>query len=195
MTTLFSLLYTFSKIGLFTIGGGYAMVPLMKSELTARGWLTLDELISFIGISEATPGPFAVNVATFVGMETAGFAGAAYATFGVILPSFLIILLVAKFFTRFRDNFYVQGALTGIRPVVLGLIASAAFTLGAAVLFPSFDLEALSGSLVPDFAGVVIFAASFYFIRKLKLHPVAVIGISATLGIALYTAQSALFAL
>ena len=90
------LLWTFFKIGLFTIGGGYAMIPMIKSEVVAVGWLTESELLDFMAISESTPGPFAVNVATFVGFNEAGVLGALCSTLGVILPSFIIILIVSN---------------------------------------------------------------------------------------------------
>ena len=95
------LLLTFLKIGAFTFGGGYAMLPLIQAEVKSHGWLDTAELVDFIAVSESTPGPFAVNISTFVGMRTAGIPGALCATFGVVLPSFLIIILVAKFYEKF----------------------------------------------------------------------------------------------
>ena len=101
MLTLF---WTFFKIGLFTFGGGYAMIPLIQQEVTSHNWLSEDALLNFIGISEATPGPFAINIATFVGSSQYGFWGAVCATLGVVLPSFIIILLIASIFTKFEQN-------------------------------------------------------------------------------------------
>ena len=98
------LFVTFFKIGLFTIGGGYAMLPLIQADVQAHGWMTAEELVNFIAVSESTPGPFAVNVSTYVGAELAGLPGALCATLGVVLPSFLIILLVARFYAAFRSS-------------------------------------------------------------------------------------------
>ena len=98
------LFLTFFKIGLFTIGGGYAMLPLIQADVQAKGWMTAEELVNFIAVSESTPGPFAVNVSTYVGAELAGLPGAFCATLGVVLPSFLIILLVARFYAAFRSR-------------------------------------------------------------------------------------------
>ena len=119
-----TLLLTFAKIGLFTFGGGYGMIPLIQQEVTARGWLDAETLYRFIGICESTPGPIAVNMATFIGASQAGLAGSACATVGVVLPSFIIILLIASVLKQFRQNRYVAAALRGIRPVVAGMIAS-----------------------------------------------------------------------
>ena len=102
------LFVSFLKIGAFTFGGGYAMLPLIQAEVKSHGWLDTAELVDFIAVSESTPGPFAVNISTFVGMRTAGIPGALCATFGVVLPSFLIIILVAKFYEKFRKSSIVQ---------------------------------------------------------------------------------------
>ena len=132
---LFLLFFTFFKIGLFTIGGGYAMIPLIQRDVVNHGWMTLSELTDFIGIAESTPGPFAVNIATFVGMKQNHIIGAVCATLGVILPSFLIILFIAKWFMNFKTNKFVQASLSGLRPAVVGLIAAAVFSIGKEVFF------------------------------------------------------------
>ena len=98
------LFLTFLKIGAFTFGGGYAMLPLIQDEVESHGWLSATELVDFIAVSESTPGPFAVNISTFVGMRTAGFFGAFCSTFGVVLPSFLIILIVARCYDKVRES-------------------------------------------------------------------------------------------
>ena len=98
------LFFTFLKIGAFTFGGGYAMLPLVQGEGASHGWMTVEELVNFIAVSESTPGPFAVNVSTYVGAETGGIFGAFCATLGVILPSLVIILIVAKCFERFQKS-------------------------------------------------------------------------------------------
>ena len=142
---LIELFFTFFKIGMFTIGGGYAMIPLIQQEIVDHGWMTFKETVDMIAVSEMTPGPFAINSATFVGVKTGGIIGAAVATLGVVLPSFIIVVLVAKYSTRFRNEPMVQSALYGLRPAVIGLIAASAFSIATASFFTiSNDGSALS---------------------------------------------------
>ena len=117
------LFLVFAKMGMFTVGGGYAMMPIMKSELIEkRGWITDDELLDYYAIGQCTPGIIAVNVATFVGKKIKGFWGAAAATLGVVFPSVVIIMIIASFISNFSDLWYVQSAFSGIRVVVVILI-------------------------------------------------------------------------
>lgn len=184
------LFWTFFKIGLFTFGGGYAMIPMISTEIVAKGWLDSAALVDFIAVSESTPGPFAVNIATFIGNSVAGsgwlgVVGALCATLGVVLPSFIIILIVSKFFFSFKDNRYVAGALSGIRPAVVGLIAAAAVSILAKnVLSTPFSFAGINWLSLGLTVG--LFALSRVKFGKKKLHPIAMIGISAALGIVLY---------
>ena len=171
---------TFFKIGLFTIGGGYAMLPLIQAEVQTKGWMAAEELVNFIAVSESTPGPFAVNVSTYIGAELAGLPGALCATLGVVLPSFLIILLVARFYTAFRSSAIVSGAMEGLRPAVIGMIGAAVVSVGRTVFLPD-GLAAVSA--YPLICSVVIFALMAFLTHK-KLHPIAIILLSALLGIA-----------
>ena len=145
------LFWTFFKIGLFTFGGGYAMIPLIQQEVLGNGWMDSEMLYNFIGISEATPGPIAVNMATFVGSTVGeGFGGSAIlgaicATIGVVLPSFIIILIVAAILKNFMQNKVFAKILSGIKPVVVGLI----FAAGAMLVYNNtakqeFDFIALA---------------------------------------------------
>ena len=147
------LFITFFQIGLFTIGGGYAMIPMIEEEVVRQGWLTHTQLVDFIAVAESTPGPFAVNTATYVGITTGmraggnlfwGLLGSFLATLGVVLPSFLIILIIAKFFASFQDNRFVKGALYGIHPAVVGLIAAAALSLANGNLYINLSFESIS---------------------------------------------------
>lgn len=149
----FDLFFTFLKIGLFTIGGGYAMLPMIREEVSSQSWLSQSELIDFIAVSESTPGPFAVNIATFVGTRTGGIFGGLCATLGVVLPSFVIILIVAKCYERFKSNKLVVGAMNGLKPAVVGLIAAALLSLSGTVFFPQ-GLSANVSSAV--FAGTTM---------------------------------------
>ena len=175
------LFVTFFQIGLFTIGGGYAMIPMIQDEVVKNGWLTMGELVDFIAVGESTPGPFAVNIATYIGSVTGGFFGALCATVGVVLPSFLIILLIAKWFNRL-----VRGALTGLRPAVVGLIAAAAFSIACSNLI---SLEHVAGPAdLPNSInriGLLVFVPLLIFTLKKKPHPILLILISAGAGIAL----------
>lgn len=183
---------TFFKIGLFTIGGGYAMIPMIQQSVLAHGWMTVTDMIDFIAISESTPGPFAVNIATFIGMTRGGIFGALAATLGVVLPSFIIILLIARFFLKFQDNTWVKAVLTGVRPAVVGLIASAALSIFVVNIFHGVSLEGLLAShTLPavNWRGLIIVATILVIARwKPKLHPIFLILISGALGVVLHLA-------
>ena len=175
---LLELFWTFFKIGAFTFGGGYAMLPLIQAEVTAHGWMGAEELINFVAVSESTPGPFAVNISTFVGARLAGIPGAVCATLGVALPSFIIILIVAKCFQRFKNSALVRGCMSGLRPAVVGLIATALLSVGQTVFFP--DGIAFGAAFLVSL-GVFLLSAVLAF---RKLHPIWIICISAAIGIA-----------
>ena len=173
------LFWTFFKIGLFTFGGGYAMLPLIQAETAAHGWMGNAELVNFIAVSESTPGPFAINISTYVGVETGGILGAFCATAGVVLPSFLIILIVAEFFEQFRHHKIVSGCMSGLKPAVIGLIGA---SVGKTVFFPAgISAQVFSGPAF--YISLGIFALMFLLSLK-KVHPVAIIALSAGIGIA-----------
>lgn len=175
------LFITFFKIGLFTIGGGYAMLPLIQSEIERLGWLTNTELVNFIAVSESTPGPFAINISTYVGTQMGGLLGGICATLGVVMPSFIIILIIASFFERFKDNKYVVGCMSGLKPAVIGLIGSAVVSIGATVFFPA--AVSLSVFTTPQFyISLVLFLIMTVLALK-KVHPIIIICISAVVGI------------
>lgn len=177
------LLWTFFKIGLFTIGGGYAMIPMIQSEVVNVGWLTDAELLDFMAISESTPGPFAINIATFVGFNEAGVLGALCATLGVVLPSFIIIIIISKIVNKFLKNKYVNYALSGVRPVVVGLILAVAISLIYAGVFANttFDWTAFS------YSSLIIMSVVFILSRFKKTNnPIFLILISAVMGIIMF---------
>lgn len=125
MTSLWSIFFSFLKIGAFTFGGGYAMIPLIEAEMIQkRGWLNHEEFINQLTIAQSVPGPIALNTAVFVGYKTRGVKGAFAALIGVVIPSFFIILLIATCFTDFKDNNIVAAAFKGMRPAVVALIAA-----------------------------------------------------------------------
>ena len=175
------LFWTIFTIGAFTFGGGYAMLPLIREAVANKGWLSDQALVDFIAVSESTPGPFAVNIATYVGAETAGILGSVCATLGVVLPSFCIILLVARCFTKFRQSRIVQGMLSGLKPAVVGLIGAAALSIGKTVFFP----EGMSTAVFADvhlYVSLAIFLLATVLALK-KVNPILVICLSAVLGI------------
>lgn len=182
MSLLINLFWTFFNIGIFTIGGGYAMIPLIEQEVVSNGWISLPLMTDFIGISESTPGPFAVNIATFIGSTTSGLWGAVFSTLGVILPSFIIILIIARYFHHFKDNFYVKKTMLVLRPATLGLVASAVYLIFSASFI---EVDYTNGAF--NIPGAIILALLFCIRFKFKkIHPVAVIGLSAVLGILLF---------
>ncbi len=176
------LFLTFFKVGAFTFGGGYAMLPLIQAEIEAHGWLESAELVNFIAVSESTPGPFAINISTYAGMEVAGFFGAVCATLGVVLPSFIIILIVAQFYEKFKKSFAVSSCMSGLKPAVIGLIASALISVGKTVFFASgFDINVFTTAAFWVSLGIFIVMAVLSF---KKVHPIIIICISALVGIA-----------
>ena len=187
------LFLTFLKIGAFTFGGGYAMLPLIQKEVISHGWMEMDALVNFVAVSESTPGPFAVNMATYVGSEMGGVLGSVCATLGVVLPSFVIILIVAKCYLAFKNSRVVKGCMTGLRPVAVGLIGSAVISIGLSVFFPAvtgfamLKTSAFWSSLVKDTAfwsSVVLCVVGTVMAFK-KVHPILIIVLSAVVGIAL----------
>ena len=176
MSEILTLFLSFFKIGLVTFGGGYAMIPLIKEEVLSHGWLTSAELIDFIGISESTPGPFAVNIATFIGFSKAGIAGAAAATFGVVLPSLVIILIIAKFLSGYQEDRRVKAFMSGLRPAVIGSLFASAALLFVSVFFTGAKLTNMTG---------VIILMMIIILKTLKkdLHPVFLILASGLAGI------------
>lgn len=175
------LFLTFLKIGAFTFGGGYAMLPLIQEDVVAHGWMELSQMVDFIAVSESTPGPFAVNIATYVGSEVGGIFGAVCATLGVVLPSFVIIFIVAGCYEKFKQSSIVRGCMYGLKPAVVGLIGSAIVSVVATVFIPSgFSLAIFKD--IATYVSLVIFAIAVVLSLK-KVHPIIIICLSALLGI------------
>ena len=177
---MLKLFFTFFKIGLFTFGGGYAMIPLISEEITEFG-ISQYELSDFIAISESTPGPFAINISTFVGLRVNGVIGSICSTIGVILTSFILILIIAKCFEKFKENKIVKYCMFGLKPAVVALIGTAIITTASAVFFPNGNvLETIQ--TIEFIKGIIIFAISTILVFK-KVHPIKIILIAALLGI------------
>ena len=178
---LLMLFATFFKVGLITYGGGYAMLPLLPEEVLKLGWASYEEILNFIAVSESTPGPFAINMATFIGSRQGGVLGSACATLGVVLPSFIVILIVARIFDKFKNSSVVQGCMSGLKPAVIGLIGSAIISVAMEVFFPNgISLSVLSDTSF--YIVFLLFAAMTVCCFK-KLHPILIICISAAIGI------------
>ena len=200
-----TLFWEYFKIGLFTIGGGYAMLKPVLDVVQNHGWMTDGEIYNFVGIAESTPGPFAINLATFVGITVGsspafggiqgvfgGILGALVATVAVVLPSFVIIIIVTKLFQKFQKNRYVQGVLYGIRPVVVGLVLSAVLSVGAKAVLPNLNLTAISKDGFSQFNWISLIILAVFFplsrikIKGKKIHPIILIVASAVLGILIF---------
>ncbi|MDD4058794.1 MAG: chromate transporter [Bacteroidales bacterium] len=169
------LFITFFKIGLFTFGGGYAMISLIQNEVVVtRGWIDAPAFTDIIAISQMTPGPIGINSATYIGYTvTGGFWGSLVATFAVCLPSFIIILLIALMYKQFKQNRWFNAALTGIRPVIPGLIASAAITL-------------VTPDNFIDWKSWLFFLTAFAAVQWGKQNPIIVILMGAIAGLIFY---------
>lgn len=178
------LLWSFFQIGLFSIGGGYAAMPLIQHQVVElHPWLTMTQFADIMTIAEMTPGPIAINSATFVGIQAAGIPGAIIATVGCVIPSCIIVMTLACVYFRFRNLTMVQGVLGGLRPAVVSMIASAGIGLVLLAFFGAQTLPAdLSG--ISD-VSVAIFLIGFVVLRKWKVNPMYVMGGAGVLGVAL----------
>lgn len=182
------LFWTFFKIGAFTFGGGYAMLPLMQEQVLVKGWMPLNMIIDFIAVSESTPGPFAINMSTYIGSQMGGqygvlgaLLGSFCATLGVVLPSFVIILIIANIYEKFKESNTVKGVMTGLKPAVVGLIGSAALSIFLSVFLPN-GIDVSYFSQITLYVYVIIFAISITMAFK-KVHPIIIILFSAAIGI------------
>lgn len=180
------LFWSFLQIGLFSIGGGYAALPLIQEQVVdLHPWLNMTQFADIMTIAEMTPGPIAVNSATFVGIQIAGLPGAIIATIGCIFPSCVIVLTLAYIYYRFRGLSMVQGILAGLRPAVVSMIASAAISLFIMALYGQRTLPADLKSF--DVIALVIFTVGFLILRKWKTNPIYVMAGCGVAGVILYS--------
>ena len=184
--TYLELLIGFLKVGCFSFGGAYGAIPLIRDVVMSYGWMTEEELTYMIAVSESTPGPIMVNLATFVGNTQGGIIGAILATLAVVLPSFLIILLVSAVMKKLLKNKYVQAALRGLKPCIIGLV------MAMGVFMVITHCLSLTAGFMVDWKALlltVVLAAVLYLSKPLfkkKVSPILLIIISAILGIGLY---------
>lgn len=189
MPILLDLFLTFLKVGAVSFGGGYGMIALLKEEVVAHGWLSSEDFLNFVGVAESTPGPIAINMATFVGSSQSGILGAFLATLGIVLPSFIIILIIASVFSKLLQYAGVKAFLNGIKPVVMGIILATGITLSLSVII---GIDSIKDGFVFDWKALVIFAVvavSYVVYKKYKkktISPILLILLSALLGMLLY---------
>ena len=164
------LFFSFLQVGMFSFGGGYAAMPLIQGQVvTAHKWLSMSEFTDLITISQMTPGPIAVNSATFVGIKIAGIPGALVATFGCILPSYIIVTVIAKLYLKYRNMAMLQGVLNSLRPAVVAMIASAGISILITAFWGNAAAIALAGT---KWSLVVIFVVCIVLLRKIKMNPI-----------------------
>ena len=180
------LFWEFLKIGLFAVGGGMATLPFLQDLAEKTGWYSQSLITDMIAISESTPGPIGINMATYVGCNVAGFLGGVVATMGEILPAIVIVVTVSRYLEKFRGSKLVDAAFYALRPAVTGLIAAAGISV-VQVAMLHFDLYRQTGVLMDafDLKKIVFFVVAFAAIKKFKLHPVVYIACAAVVGILL----------
>ncbi|MCI7191139.1 MAG: chromate transporter [Lachnospiraceae bacterium] len=181
MSKLLDLFFSFFKIGLFAVGGGPATIPYLMDLTEVKDWYTMKELTNMIAISESTPGPLGINMATYAGFTTAGVAGGIIATLGLVTPSVIVIIIIARFLNNFSENRYVKAAFSGIRPAVTALIAMAVYNLCKVSLFVETDFR-----LTPAWKTIILAVIVFFAMqnKKLKkLHPAYWLLAAAVIGV------------
>lgn len=180
------LFWSFFQIGLFSVGGGYAAMSLIQNQVVdIHPWLTMTQFADIMTIAEMTPGPIAINSATFVGIQVGGIAGAVIATLGCVFPSCIIVLSLAVLYYRFRSLTVMQGILAGLRPAVIAMIASAGFSLLVMALYGQRSLPADLTSF--DRSSLFLFAIGFIILRMVKINPLYVMVGCGILGILIHS--------
>ena len=179
------LFWSFFQIGLFSIGGGYAALPLIREQIVEKhGWLTMTAFTDVVTIAEMTPGPIAINAATFVGTQVAGLPGSLVATFGCVFPSCVIVILLAGLYRKYRSLRLMQGILSGLRPGVVGLIGAAGASILALALWNGALLAFSFSALSPISVGV--FAVALFVLRKWDVNPTFIIFGAGAIGAVLF---------
>lgn len=184
MDNIWQLVTVFFKIGLFSIGGGYAVIPAIRQQVvTQLGWISDQVFTDIITISQMTPGPLAVNTSTFVGIRIAGIPGAILATFGCVISGITISTILYRFFKKHGNSAYAAGILGGLKASSLGLIVSAAVTL---VLLAVFGVDKITLGLKPDIAALLLFVISVILLRKWKINPMMLMVLTGIAGVFLF---------
>ena len=186
MSVYLRLYWEFFKTGLFAVGGGMATLPFLQNIGETTGWYTYGDLMNMLAVSESTPGPIGINMATYVGYNVGGVLGGVVATMGEILPAIIIVVIVSRYLEKFRGSKLVDSAFYGLRPAVTGLIAAAGISVVQVSMF-HLELYQQTGAVLDlfDFKKLIYFALVFFAIKKFKKHPILYIAASAVVGIAL----------
>lgn len=180
MLKFINLVITFIKIGAFSFGGGYAMIPLFEREIVSRGWSSLADYKKLIALAQMIPGPFAIDSSAYIGYNAGGIPGALLASIALVLPSFTASILITRFYVQFKSQNYIQMFLSGLRPVVLGLLASAAYIIGIQPIIGHWN-----GAL-PVIKSVLLITGGFFLVRYTRINTVLFILIFAVAGIILF---------
>ena len=189
---LLKLFITFFQVGLFTIGGGLVAIPIMQDYVLAYQWVSEQTFVDMIAVSQSTPGPIGINMATYVGQTQIGLLGSIVATLGMVLPSFIIVVIISHFLKAFKENKWVQAIMESIKPAAIGAILAAAFQIATISLFlPNSDLtmfwKDLGGFIKDiDFKAMGLFLILFITMFKIKGHPILYIMIGGVLGVILF---------
>lgn len=182
----FELFYNFLKIGFFALGGGLATLPFLQELAEVKDWYTLEMLANMIAVSESTPGPIGINMATYAGFQAGGIVGGIVATLSLVLPSIVISVLIAKVLDQFQENKYVQSVFRIMRPLVVGLIAAAGYQIfKISVLRLDLYEETVLMANILDWKAGILFAVLFILVMKWKKHPIVFVAIGAAAGILL----------
>lgn len=189
MGLFFQMFFEFFKIGLFAIGGGMATIPFLAKLAETTGWFTTTDLLNMIAVSESTPGPIGVNTATYVGYHIAGLPGALVATFGLVTPSVIVILIVSQFLKKFGDSKYVKAVMYGLRAASAGLIAAAGLLVAKVTLLHPEAWKTGSWSGLFNYRSILLAVILFILTNKYKkVHPVAFLAASAVIGVVFHFA-------
>lgn len=182
---ILTLLVNFLQIGLFSIGGGYAIIPLIQERVVdSNHWLTLEEFVDIITISQMTPGPLAINTSTFVGIRIAGMLGAVAATFGCILSGFTLSIILYKFFKKNKDIAGISNILKGLRSTSVGLIAASASNIVLITFLGSTSLDMKTIDF--NITAIIVFIISLFLLRKYKMNPILLMILTGVIGIFFY---------
>lgn len=181
--TLLRLFYEFAKTGLFAVGGGMATIPFLYAISEKTGWFTATDIGNMIAISESTPGAIGVNMSTYVGFHVSGIIGALIATFGLVLPSIIVIIIISKMLKKFKDSQIVKKVFYGLRPASTGLIIAAGLGVALETFFPGTKISDLSGIFASvQWERILLATVLFFGIQKWKKHPVFYIVVAAVVG-------------
>lgn len=184
MEKLLQLVFVFFKIGLFSIGGGYAIIPLIQAQVVEQfGWISQQTFTDIITISQMTPGPLAVNTSTFIGIQSAGILGAVFATIGCVISGVSISVLLYCFFKKYRQSNYIFEILNGLKASSLGLIISAAMTI---LLLAFTGNESINSTMSFNWTAIILFLFAFTALRKWKINPILMMMITGMIGGVLY---------